>query len=358
MSDRGSRQKAHRRRQKEKQQEAERRLEELSQAVLLLERERNELRGALGTASSDSRECEAVKGDQEPAGLDAIAVRFYFGEDATQLQLTRRQCRDLSITALADIWKKLVHTMAAGLDKMAAAPAEEYFQQQVEELVHGATTFMWAMFELNPHTLDALVTLNVECPSAALKAASSDPRDWPAILAHIQLSDAQSEQLLACRRTALHEMGALVAERENLWAQMQSIEVVEEGMEFALTRFTEASGLLQRLCANIKTMHTCFCFYLSYIYNRVLSSMQVAQYWVCCLPMGPDTMQLMSVLARQRDEPSNEELLMRAARPGTAAAASPGHALCRAGDWRAALTQPLYVLHHWAERPRGIASGT
>ncbi len=52
----------------------------------------------------------------------------------------------------------------------------------VQELVHGVTTFMWAMFELNPRTLDALVTLNVERPSAALKTASSDPRDWPAIL--------------------------------------------------------------------------------------------------------------------------------------------------------------------------------
>lgn len=39
----------------EKQQETQRRLEDLSQEVLLLERERNELRGALGIASSDSR---------------------------------------------------------------------------------------------------------------------------------------------------------------------------------------------------------------------------------------------------------------------------------------------------------------
>ncbi len=37
--------------------------------------------------------------------MDAIAVSFYFGEDAKQLQLTRRQFRDLSVTDLADTWK-------------------------------------------------------------------------------------------------------------------------------------------------------------------------------------------------------------------------------------------------------------
>ncbi len=50
---------------------------------------------------------------------------------------------------------------------------------------------------------------------------------------------------------------------------MQSIEVVEESMEFALTRFTEVSGLMDRMYANIDAMHTCCCFYLSYVYNRV-----------------------------------------------------------------------------------------
>lgn len=90
---------------------------------------------------------------------------------------------------------------------------------------------------------------------------------------------------------------------------------------------------------------------------QVLSPVQVARYLVGCLPMGPDTMQLMTILARQRNEPSNEELL-RAARPGTAAAASPGRAFCKAGDWRAALTQPLRILHRWAEPTSGIPSGT
>ncbi len=91
--------------------------------------------------------------------------------------------------------------------------------------------------------------------------------------------------------------------------------------------------------------------------QQVLSPVQVARYLVGCFPMGPDTMQLMTVLARQRNEPSTEELLC-AARPGTAAAASRVRALCRAGDWRAALTQPLRVLHRWAEQPGVVPPGT
>lgn len=39
--------------------------------------------------------------------------------------------------------------------------------------------------------------------------------------AGMQLSEVQEEQLLACRRTALQGFGALVAERESLWTQLQ-----------------------------------------------------------------------------------------------------------------------------------------
>ena len=76
---------------------------------------------------------------------------------------------------------------------------------------------------------------------------------------------------------------------------------------------------------------------------QVLSPVQTARYLVACYPMGPDTLSLMTCLAKQYGEPSTGELL-QIARPGTAAEALSAH-FCRAGDWREALVQPLRVLH-------------
>ncbi len=81
----------------------------------------------------------------------------------------------------------------------------------------------------------------------------------------------------------------------------------------------------------------------------MLTPVQVARYLVSCLPRGPDTIELVTELARQRNEPSNEELL-RAARPGTAAGAdgAPGFSTNnKAGDWRQHFTQPLRMLYQW-----------
>ena len=44
-------------------------------------------------------------GDQRPSGDDEIAVTFFFGETAAQLQLTQGEVRALSAKAMAEIWK-------------------------------------------------------------------------------------------------------------------------------------------------------------------------------------------------------------------------------------------------------------
>ncbi|BDA50177.1 hypothetical protein COCOBI_15-3060 [Coccomyxa sp. Obi] len=353
MSQKGARQKAHRRRQKDKQQANQHLLEELSKKILSLERERAKLQGALGTATRGLQDVQLCSADQAQPEDDAIAVRLCFGEPTTQLQLTRQQCKTLSVSAMAGIWKRLVQKMAASLDGMASHPRNNHIRKTLQDLREETVAFMWAMLELNPHTFDALKIISIDSPSMP-QAPTTDTRDWPAILAGIQLSREQEGQLLACRRTALQGFGALAAERESLWAQLQSIEDVEEQSGFATTRFTEATKLLEQLCANMNGMHTCCCFYLTNIYGKLLTPVQVARYLVSCLPRGPDTIELVTVLARQRNEPSNEELL-RAASPGTAADAEIGtsgfstsnHCVWRAHDWRQDFAQPLRMLHQW-----------
>ncbi len=51
----------------------------------------------------------------------------------------------------------------------------------LQDLREETVSFMWAMFELNPHTFDALDTISIDSPSVP-QAPSSDERDWPAIL--------------------------------------------------------------------------------------------------------------------------------------------------------------------------------
>lgn len=65
-------------------------------------------------------------------------------------------------------------------------------------------------------------------------------------------------------------------------------------------------------------------------------------------PFGPDTMSLMTCVAREAGEPPMEELL-RVSRPRTRGLANLGNidqaAARAASDWRAALAQPLRILH-------------
>ncbi|CAL8469047.1 g8588 [Coccomyxa elongata] len=204
--------------------------------------------------------------------------------------------------------------MAFCLDMIAAAPTsmQRPFQQQTEDLVRELLTFRWCMIEHNLSTLMQLHVTNVVDPPARLPA-SGDPRDFPTILARMQVGPGQAKQLLATRRAWLNAMGAITAEPDNIL-----------------------------------------------VYLKLLTPLQTAQYVVGCLPMGPDTPALLSCLAKQYGEPATDDLL-RAARPGTAAslsassgaravASSGGAAVsglppCMAGDWRRALTTPLRVLH-------------
>lgn len=98
---------------------------------------------------------------------------------------------------------------------------------------------------------------------------------------------------------------------------------------------------------------------------QVLTPVQVARYHVACLPMGPDTLALLTCLALQSDEPSTDDMLQAeaaarardaegaaagsAARPG--AAACPSRPTCAAGDWRRAFALPLCKLHAFPRRP-------
>ena len=42
-----------------------------------------------------------------------------------------------------------------------------------------------------------------------------------AVQARVQLSGGQTEQLLACRRALLHEVGALITEWDGLWSDLE-----------------------------------------------------------------------------------------------------------------------------------------
>ncbi len=60
--------------------------------------------------SSDTQDMQLCSADQALPGDDAIVVRFCFGESTTQLQLTRQQCTNLTVSAMADIWKACSNT--------------------------------------------------------------------------------------------------------------------------------------------------------------------------------------------------------------------------------------------------------
>ncbi|EIE21060.1 hypothetical protein COCSUDRAFT_48255 [Coccomyxa subellipsoidea C-169] len=128
--ERGFRQRAFRQRQKEKQQATERQLLELSEKAAALELERDQLQRAVETATSDSQvSCTNGKSSNE-----ALAVSFCFGEATTQLQLTHADIRSLTVDAMVDIWKMVVHKLTSSLAKMDAAPKDKRCQSRVEVL--------------------------------------------------------------------------------------------------------------------------------------------------------------------------------------------------------------------------------
>ncbi|EIE21052.1 hypothetical protein COCSUDRAFT_48251 [Coccomyxa subellipsoidea C-169] len=252
-----------------------------------------------------------------------FAVNLSFGEAAVQLQMTREDVIALTIDGLAQIWKTLVQKMGLNLDMMGAAPTYScVHQRRVEKLVHEAIAFMWALVDYNQQMLSAITTINVEAPAKAQPFHPSKPRDWPAILARMQLSDGQVRQLLRGRRTLVREVGALIAQWDQLWTQLQSIKDVDEG-----PGSPRVANLTEQLRANVHALFTCRAFYLSWVYNRVFSPVQTARYLTASYPIGPDTLSLLTCLAQRYDEPSTTEL-MRVARPGTAAGADLRAPLC------------------------------
>ncbi|CAL8469045.1 g8586 [Coccomyxa elongata] len=283
--------------------------------------------------------------------------------------------------------------MAYCLDMMAAAPTsmQRPFQQQIEDLVRELLDFLWCMADHNLSTLVLLPSTNFVDPSAPL-TATGDPRDFPTILARMQVSPQQTKQLLATRRAWLHDMGALLAEPDNILAYLKDVE--EKKGVVSMAGLMECGHVKEALSTTVHAMSMCRTFYLSYVYTHLFTPLQTARYVVGCLPMGPDLPALLSCLAKQYGEPSTEELL-RAARPGTAAcapantgagaesgpgarsgsaaksgsgttpcsvatlgtgtnngsSADSGLPPCMAGDWRRALTTPLRVLHGSQQQP-------
>ncbi|BDA45164.1 hypothetical protein COCOBI_06-6450 [Coccomyxa sp. Obi] len=355
MAERGARQRAFRQREKEKKDAVERHLEELSEKVSQLELKRQQLQGALGNATCDSEGFKQACERQSPE-IEEVAMSFRFGESAVQLQLTTGEAGSLTDSALANIWQRLVHKMAWCLDKRAVVPTSRKsdFEQQIEGLVREAIEFLWVMVDHCPHVLNSLVTLNVENPSGP-QATAGDTRDFPAILAAMELQEDQAAKLLAIRRSIMREVGALIAVRTSLLARLQSVEDVEEGAGCATTRFSDTARTMELLRSNMHSMHTCSYYHLSYLYTRILTPIQIARYVVGCLPFGPDSLLLTNCLAAQSGEPPIEELL-KAKRPVTAApdsgSADTRDPLLPDCDWRQGLEQPLRVLHAWPKEPQ------
>ncbi|EIE21047.1 hypothetical protein COCSUDRAFT_43406 [Coccomyxa subellipsoidea C-169] len=311
----------------EKQQATERQLQELSERVAALQMERDQLERAVESATSGLQGLQqgGSSASAEAMPLDGeVAVTFCFGEASAQLQLTQGQVRALTIEAMADIWKTLVQKMRVILELVDASPAANRLRPRLEGLVHETMRFLWALVDLNPHMLRALNICNVEAPAASVAQPSLNaPRDWPVILARMQLTEGQAHQLLACRRTLLCELGVLISEWDQLWSELQSIRDVDEKPEGAVNHYVEIAALIERLRANVDALSTCRAFYLSFAYTRVLSPVQVARYLVESYPMGPDMLSLVTCLATQGNEPSTRDLLSMA-RPGAAATAGAG----------------------------------
>ncbi|EIE21048.1 hypothetical protein COCSUDRAFT_43407 [Coccomyxa subellipsoidea C-169] len=209
--------------------------------------------------------------------------------------------------------------MALLLDKVDTAK-DDSFLPRLEGTVGEAIGLKWALVLHNPRMIGALTTCNVESPTDA-QPSSAHPRDWPAILTRMQLSEAQAQELLTVRRTLMSELGGLIAQWDRLWEQMQSVRDIEVRTD--VTHYGEVAGLTEGLRINVHELFTCRAFYLSWVYNRVLTPVQVARCLVASYPMGPDMLSLITCLAQQSNEPSTRELLQMA-RPGTAAAAAAG----------------------------------
>ncbi|KAK9908010.1 hypothetical protein WJX75_001438 [Coccomyxa subellipsoidea] len=212
---------------------------------------------------------------------------------------------------MAEIWKMLVQKLALSLDKLNAYPKDPGLRQKVEDLVHEAHLLLWAVGERKPRQLSL---------STCAMAASNAPRDWQAILVFMQLTQGQAQQLLACRRTMLHEVGALIAEWDRLWKELESFKGVEEKGHGLVTHHLQTAAITEQLRVNVHSLYTCTAFYQSYACTKVLSPVQFARYLVVSYPWGPDTLSLMTCLAQHCGERSTGELL-RMARPRAAAGA-------------------------------------
>ncbi|KAK9908051.1 hypothetical protein WJX75_002163 [Coccomyxa subellipsoidea] len=362
--ERGLRQKAYRQREKKRQRAMERKQEALSVRVAALQLERDQLQRAVHFATCDSQDSsKAASCKPTSTGDDKVVVTFCFGEATPQMQLTKGEVRSMTVYVMADVWKALVQKMSVSLPKVDAAPSDARLLQAVKDTVREAVDYLWALVLYHPTLLRVINTCSTEAPNEALPSCTNS-RDWPAILACMQLTKKQGEQLLTCRRTILHDVSALIAEWDRQWAELQDMEDRSEG---TLTNHMQLTGLTERLRTDVHPLHTCRAFYQSYAWMRtspnpleaklmasyeVLSPVQVARYLVACYPMGPDTLSLMNFLAQKGGEPSAGDV-MQDARPETAAGAqdmsdSFGSSL----DWRDMLNG--WPVDEWPELTNGM----
>lgn len=85
-------------------------------------------------------------------------------------------------------------------------------------MVDEARTLLWTMVDVNMRTIGAFMKCNLENVG---KPRDADPLLWSSILKRLQLSPKQHQALLATRRQLLANIGALLAEREQLGTKIR-----------------------------------------------------------------------------------------------------------------------------------------
>ncbi|CAL8464692.1 g4227 [Coccomyxa elongata] len=319
-------QRAFRQRQKEKQKASERHIEELSEKVQSLELEKRQLQAALEKASlaaKSSAEAEHKSPD------DALAVALKLGEATVQLQLTVGQIKAMTLERMVQIWKTMVHKVGQYLPEAERSPGSVRFYR-LEDLAFEARLLLWAMVEHNMRTLSDFIKCNMEDLSTPRVA---DHQYWVDMLARIHLSPNQKGALVAARRAMLANIGALLAEREQLGAKIRGIEDVEDTKDGVAMHFQELSDLCEKVRANVDAIHVCKCYYMSHAYREIFTPLQCARFMYYSYPHGMDMLSLMTCAAKEAGEPSTHTLLRAVQMP--TADGSAAHKLS-AIDWNQA----------------------
>ncbi|DBA95502.1 TPA: hypothetical protein ACH3X3_013360 [Trebouxia sp. C0006] len=208
----------------------------------------------------------------------------------------------LSLREFAKIYTAYTHQMAACLaeDSGDSSPAMRRLQQLTDEcwtlIVIIGLTHVSGVKDLQ----DCNMGEGVACPDA------KQPEFYCAIMATMQHSDPQIQDLLYLRQLFYGKLGQLARERTALLSHMTCYKIDESHVSDKVTQLTQWS---EQLRENAAEEHQSYKQFSSAFYRGIHTSKQLAVAQVCGFPWLPAVNKMLEAEAVRRGEPPMRTLL-------------------------------------------------